>query len=279
MRTHTGLQAHSRRSGLEPPHPAPKKWFGQHFLTAEHYARRIAEAVPARPGEPVLEIGPGAGALTVHLARRFPGMQCVERDPELLPLLRSNTAGLRLTIHCADALDFDFTTAGFPLHVAGNLPYSVGALLIRKTLGYGNRIASCTFMVQREVAERIAASPGTKQNGWLTMFCRFFGTPRILFHVPPGAFSPPPKVESSVFQLIPDKDLERKLPYAEWEALFALIDAGFSMRRKMLATVLRMKSIGAGIPGAFAAAGIDAKARAEELDIGQWLRLYKEMGR
>jgi 16S rRNA (adenine1518-N6/adenine1519-N6)-dimethyltransferase len=255
----------------------PKKYLGQHFLTAVSYAKRIAESIPpVAANEYVLEIGPGRGALSVHLIKRFPDFHCVEIDPDVIPVLRENLGAGNWNLHREDILAFDYSKAGFPLHVAGNLPYSIGAMIIRKTLLYGNRVRSCTFMVQREVAERIVAGPHTRKNGFLSIFCQFFGKPAILFHIPGGAFFPRPNVDSSVFQLILDKDLDAKLPQEKWEPFFEFVDKGFRMRRKMLVNVLDrtyeksrwaslLSDIGAG-PG----------SRPEDLITDQWLELYKK---
>ena len=174
----------------------PKKHLGQHFLTSPAYARRIADAVPAGQADNLLEIGSGYGALTIFLKERFPAMHLVEVDADAIGRLREKLGENRCTIHVADVLGFDFGKAGFPLHVAGNLPYSIGAMIIKKTLLYGSNVRSCTFMVQREVAERIVSPPHRRTNGFLTIFCRYFGAPKILFHVPPGAFFPRPNVDS-----------------------------------------------------------------------------------
>jgi 16S rRNA (adenine1518-N6/adenine1519-N6)-dimethyltransferase len=255
----------------------PKKHLGQHFLTSTRYAERIAESVPAGSGENVLEIGPGQGALSVYLKKRFPDFHLVEVDPEAVERLREKLGEGRHVIHNQDIMEFDYSTAGFPLHVVGNLPYSIAALILKKTLYYGNDILSCTFMVQREVAERIASGPHSKTNGFLTIFCAFFGTPRILFHVPPGAFFPRPNVDSTVFQIIIDEDLETKLERDKWETFFAFVSRGFSQRRKTLAKVL-----GDGLISKqdyrriFEESGIDPLSRPEDLDVNLWLKLFRK---
>ncbi len=254
---------------------APKKHLGQHFLTAVRYAERIAQSIAAGEHENVLEIGPGNGALSVHLAKRFPGFHCVEIDPDVVGALRARMGDGRWVLHQCDALEFDFSAAGFPLHVIGNLPYSIGALVIKKTLLYGNNILSCTFMVQREVAERIAAAPHTKRNGFLSVFCQFFGKPRILFRVPPGAFFPRPNVESSVFRLDVEDNLEEKLRSGQWLDYFAFVDKGFKMRRKMLANVLGREGGREHFAELLARIGVGADARAEDLGAPEWLELYK----
>jgi 16S rRNA (adenine1518-N6/adenine1519-N6)-dimethyltransferase len=253
----------------------PKKHLGQHFLTSVSHARRIAASVPASGQENVLEIGAGKGALTIHLVKLFPGVHCVEIDPDAAFALSAALGSGAWTIHQCDVLGFDFVAAGFPLHVVGNLPYSIGAMILRKTLMYGNNILSCTFMVQREVAQRIAAGPHTRESGFLSVFCRFFGKPRILFHVPAGAFFPKPNVDSTVFQLLVEKDLETKLPASQWQHYFSFVDRGFRMRRKMLVNVLGREGGRDRWARLLCGMGIPAGVRAEDLSADQWLELYR----
>jgi 16S rRNA (adenine1518-N6/adenine1519-N6)-dimethyltransferase len=253
----------------------PKKNLGQHFLTAVRYAERIAAQVGAQEGEHVLEIGPGRGALSVHLKKLYPSFHCVEVDPDVIAELTQKLGIGTWVLHRSNALSFDFAEAGFPLHVVGNLPYSIGALLIKKTLLYGNDILSCTFMVQREVAQRIAAKPHSKQMGFLSVFCQFFGEPRVLFHVPPGAFFPKPNVDSSVFRLVVEKKLEDKLQRCLWEDYFAFVDRGFGMRRKKLANVLGRSGDRQRYADTLRQMNVSADVRAEDLGPGEWLELYK----
>ena len=255
----------------------PKKHLGQHFLTAPAYARRIAEAVPAGAGEHVMEIGPGQGALSVFLKERFPLLHLVEVDPAAAETVHKKLGNGTYTLHRADILQFDFAEAGFPLHVVGNLPYVIGAHIIKKTLYYGNNIRSCTFMVQREVAQRIVAGPHSKQNGFLSVFCSFFGKPQLLFHVPAGAFFPRPKVESAVFRIVVAENIESKLSRTQWNSFFALVSKGFQQRRKKLANSLsgdgREKETVLSV-----LASLDAgEARAEDLDCKQWVELFKRL--
>lgn len=254
----------------------PKKHLGQHFLTAPAYAQRIAAAVPSAPGEGVLEIGPGRGALSAHLLERFPGMHLVEVDGDAIGALKGKLGGGDYRIHHGDVMGFDFAEAGFPLHVAGNLPYNIGALIIKKTLMYAPQVLSCTFMVQKEVAERIAAAPHSRQNGWLSIFCQFFGEAKLLFSVPPGAFFPRPNVDSAVFQIVVDKDVNSKLERGRWDDFFAFVDRGFSMRRKQLAKVMSMK-FGQNkdfYGDILVKMGLDAAVRPENLGVGEWLDFY-----
>jgi 16S rRNA (adenine1518-N6/adenine1519-N6)-dimethyltransferase len=255
----------------------PKKHLGQHFLTSLSYARRIAEAIPAMPGDHVLEVGPGRGAVSIFLRERFPEFHCVEIDGDAIVKLREKLGEGHHTIHHADVLLFDYGEAGFPLHVVGNLPYSIAALIIKKTLLYGSVIRSFTFMAQREVAERIVSSPHRKSNGFLTIFCQFFAAPKILFHVPPGAFFPKPKVDSSVVQMVIDAPLSAKLPPEGYSLFFAFVSKAFNMRRKKLSNV-----IGGGAQGRercenlLRKLGCGPLSRPEDLGINEWLALYKE---
>jgi 16S rRNA (adenine1518-N6/adenine1519-N6)-dimethyltransferase len=258
----------------------PKKYLGQHFLTAPAVAKKIADAVPASADEYVLEIGPGRGALSVHLIERFPNLHLVEVDTDAVNILREKLGFGTYTIHNEDVMAFDFSLAGFPLHVVGNLPYNIGAMIIRKTLALAPSVLSCTFMVQREVAARIVSAPHSRENGFLSIFCQFFGEAKMLFNVPPGAFFPRPNVDSSVFQVIVDRDVEKKLPRASWENFFSFVSDGFSMRRKQLAKILALK-LGRDkeyYGNTLLEMGMDAAARPEDLDVNGWLDLYKRVG-
>lgn len=258
---------------------APKKRLGQNFLISPYYAERIASAVESTDDNNVIEIGPGKGALSVFLKKRFPRFHLIETDKDIIPSLKEKIGDGEWTLHICDVLEFDFGTLGSPLHIVGNLPYNIAALIIKKTLLYSPQVASVTYMVQREVAERIVASPHKKQNGFLTIFCQFFGLPKILFHVPPGAFVPRPKVESSVFHMNIDTQIEKQLDRKDWESFFTFMSSGFSTRRKMLANSLSLKT---DIDKKILAdnlfqAGFDKKVRAEDLNVHEWLRIYLQM--
>ncbi|MBN1130545.1 MAG: ribosomal RNA small subunit methyltransferase A [Chitinispirillaceae bacterium] len=274
----------NKRRNTEKKDPAgggvrrgPKKQLGQHFLTSPAYARKIARAIPAAAHERVLEIGPGRGALTMALKERFQDLHCVEIDDEVLAVLAGKLGPGAGVIHHHDVLSFDYAHAGFPLHVTGNLPYAIGALIVKKTLLYGTAILSMTVMLQREVARRIVARPHSKENGFLSLFCQFFGEPEILFHVPPGAFFPRPNVHSSVIRMTIDPAKCGRLDQGQWNDFFAFVSRGFSQRRKKLANVLgrdansksRAESILSGL-------GCTAAVRPEDLGINEWLALFRE---
>jgi 16S rRNA (adenine1518-N6/adenine1519-N6)-dimethyltransferase len=255
----------------------PKKQLGQHFLTSPAYAERIVEAIPAASHETVLEVGPGRGALTIFLTGRFKALHCVEIDHDAISILMKKIQPETATIHHHDILTFDFAKVGFPLHVTGNLPYAIGARIIKKTLLYGKDILSITFMLQREVAERIVARPCTKTNGFLTIFCQFFGSPGIICHIPPGAFFPRPSVDSSVVRMTIDRHVEERLPKREWNDFFGFVSKGFSQRRKKLAKVIGVNATGkARAESILHSLGFETTVRPEELGINQWLALYRQ---
>jgi 16S rRNA (adenine1518-N6/adenine1519-N6)-dimethyltransferase len=255
---------------------APKKRLGQHFLTAPAYARRIAESVPAQPDDVVVEIGPGTGALSAYLAERFSRLHLVERDPDVLPRLREKLAGHTYTLHEDDARSFDYGNLDERFHAVGNLPYGVAAVIMRKVLTCAPQVISCTFMVQREVAERIVAQPHTKRNGFLSIFCQFFGTPHIAVQVPPGAFFPRPRVDSSVFVITVDPAVEERLPRDRWDAFFTFVDRGYSMRRKKLTNPLKSAWPEVNFIAALTGIGLREDCRAEDLSVDDWLRLFRE---
>lgn len=258
----------------------PKKKFGQNFLKTPYYAERIALAIESENDNKVVEIGPGMGAVSVYLKKRFPKFHLIEVDTEVLDSLKEKLGDGDWTIHNEDILKFDFGKLGSKLHIMGNLPYNIGALIIKKTLLLAPNVLSITFMVQREVAERIVSGPDTKKNGFLSIFCQFFGKPKILFHVPPGAFFPKPNVDSSVFQLHVNHEIEEQLPRTHWEPFFAFVSAGFSTRRKTLAKSLSLKNGNkSDIQNSLIECGMDSRLRAENLDIDKWLKLYKFMKR
>ncbi len=254
----------------------PKKSLGQNFLTAPYYAEKIASSLPVTDAAPLLEIGPGQGALSLLLKNSYSNFHLVEKDRELIPLLQKKLGAGTWSLHQGDILTFDLSPLGAPLHVVGNLPYNIASLIIKKVLLSAPQVASITFMVQREVAERIVATPNSKTIGFISIFCQFFGTPKILFHVPNGAFFPKPKIESSVFQLVVEDDMGSALDRGEWEDFFALVSRGFAMRRKMLAKVLSWKKENKEVyRDLLLTLGLDTKVRAENLTVENWIALYK----
>jgi 16S rRNA (adenine1518-N6/adenine1519-N6)-dimethyltransferase len=240
-----------------------RKRFGQHFLHDPGVLARIVAAIDPKPGQRVVEIGPGRGALTFPLLERCKRLEVIEIDRDLIPALRARAAGAgELVVHEADVLDVDFAAlhgGGAPLRVCGNLPYNISTPLLFHLLESRSAITDMHFMLQKEVVDRIVAPPGSKTYGRLTVMlaaaCRAEG----LFRVGRGAFQPPPAVDSAVVRLVPHA--ADPFPMPDPDRFARVVAAAFSMRRKTLRNSLR----GLIDAAQFAAAGIDAGRRPETL--------------
>ena len=247
--------------------PTPRKRFGQHFLTDRHYLARIVAAIDPRPGDALVEIGPGTGLMTEHLAAAVAHLHVVEIDRDLAASLRSRFPPERVTVHEGDALEFDFASLPAPLRVAGNLPYNVSTPILFRMAALAGRLADCTFMLQREVVERMVAAPDTPAYGRLSVMLQYRFAMDTLLRVPPGAFTPPPRVDSAVVRMVP---LDAGRPVARDEARFAaIVAAAFGQRRKTLSNALKALVT----PAAFEAAGIDAGRRGETLGVREFIAL------
>jgi len=252
-----------------PGHRARKR-FGQHFLHDRGVIRRILDALGPAPGETIVEIGPGLGALTRPLLERIPHLHVVELDRDLAARLRAEFPPERLTVHEVDALKFDFctlATSGSRLRIVGNLPYNISTPLLFHLLDHRTCIIDMLFMLQKEVVDRMAARPDTPDYGRLTVMLQASLAVRKLFDVKPGAFSPPPKVESSVVHLAP-----HAMPPAAIRdpAIFArVVQAAFAHRRKTLRNNLR----GLLTADRLQSLGIDPQRRAETLTLTEFATL------
>ena len=245
----------------------PRKRFGQNFLADAHYAKRIVDAVDPKRGDNVVEIGPGLAALTGALIERSGHLSAIEIDRDLAGRLRARFDTGELALHEADALAFDFATLGRELRVVGNLPYNISSPLLFHLATFEERLRDVHVMLQREVVARMTAVPGTPDYGRLTVMLQARFAIARLFTVPPGAFRPPPKVESAVARLVP---LRAARPRISDEALFArIVAAAFGQRRKTLRNALA-----AIVPeDALRAAGIDPAVRGETLAVEDFVRL------
>jgi 16S rRNA (adenine1518-N6/adenine1519-N6)-dimethyltransferase len=245
----------------------PRKRFGQHFLVDDGVTARIVAAVQPRPGETLVEIGPGLGALTQPLLERAGALTVVELDRDLAARLARNP---RLTVIQADALDIDFAAlaaaAGTPLRLVGNLPYNISTPLLFRLLGAADRLADLHFMLQKEVVDRMAAEPGGKDYGRLSVMLQWRCHIEALFDVPPTAFDPPPRVESAVVRLVPWPQ-----PAAvDARRLGELVTVAFSQRRKILRHTLGRWLAERGFSGAF-----DEQRRAEEVPVAEYVALAR----
>ena len=248
-----------------PVRQRPRKRFGQHFLRDSGVLRRIVAAIDPQPGERLVEIGPGLGALTVPLLAAVGDLDVVELDRELLEPLRARCAGRgRLRIHHADALSFDFAALrgnGPSLRVTGNLPYNISTPLLFHLLAQAGDLRDLHFLLQREVVERMAASPGTKDYGRLSVMIQYRCRVEPLFAVGPEAFRPPPKVWSALVRLVPRETYVVAL--RNEDHLAEVVRRAFAQRRKTLRNSLQ----GLLDVRQIAAAGVDPGARPETLSL------------
>lgn len=247
--------------------PRPRKRFGQHFLTDRHYLERIVAAIAPSPGDAMVEIGPGTGLLTERLAPRLERLDVVEIDRDLAKALRERFDPAHVRVHEGDALEFDFESLPGPLRVVGNLPYNVSTPILFRMAALAERVRDCTFMLQKEVVDRMAAAAGTADYGRLSVMLQYRFAIDSLMDVPAGAFSPPPKVVSSVVRMVP---LGAGRRVARDEAAFErLVAAAFSQRRKTLRNATR----GIADEQAFSRAGIDPGRRGETLSVDEFVTL------
>ncbi|HEX3699011.1 MAG TPA: 16S rRNA (adenine(1518)-N(6)/adenine(1519)-N(6))-dimethyltransferase RsmA [Polyangia bacterium] len=261
-----------------------KKSWGQNFLVARGIHQRIVAAAGATADDVVVEIGAGLGTLTVALASAEPPPRrviAVERDPDMLTVLRGElVAAANVEVAAADAATYDLPAvargAGRPIIVVGNLPYQISsALLLRLARAGTATLARAVVMVQREMAQRVVAPAGNKIYGRFSVAVQQRAAVRILFHVSPGAFHPPPQVTSSVLELLPRAAL---LAPVRDELLFdEVVKEAFGTRRKMLRRALA-PAFGADVAeAALQQAGLDGTLRAEALTIAELARLADGM--
>jgi 16S rRNA (adenine1518-N6/adenine1519-N6)-dimethyltransferase len=248
-----------------------KKRYGQHFISDRNLLQRIVTLAHIAPTDTVIEIGPGSGSLTRELAAVAKRVIAIEIDRDLIPALHRDMPA-NVEIIDADAFDVDLNQyVDGPYHVVGNLPYNVATALLRIFIRYRERIIEVTAMLQKEVAERVRAKPGTREYGPLSVLIQYYAEPTWGFTVPPGAFMPRPKVDSAVIRL------DWKPGVADFPAFTDFVHRIFSSRRKKL-----INNLGAVLPGRtkddFAellrSADVSVDARAETLSIDDFLRVY-----
>ncbi len=244
-----------------------RKRFGQNFLADASVVRRIVEAVDPRPGDNVVEIGPGLAALTGDLVARAGRISAVEIDRDLAARLRERFGPDALALHEADALEFDFRSLGPDLRIVGNLPYNISSPLLFRFADIAGFVRDIHVMLQREVVARMTAAPATSDYGRLTVMLQATFRIERLMIVPPGAFRPAPKVESAVARLVPLGD---GAPRIGDPALFArVVAAAFMQRRKTLRNALSSVCT----TQAMERAGVDPSARGETLSVADFVRL------
>ena len=250
----------------------PRKRFGQHFVRDAGVIARMVSAIRPRRGDVMVEIGGGDGALTCPLLAACGALVVLEIDRDLTPLLKERCGPLgRLTVRQADALRFDFSTLGAAgrLRVAGNLPYNIATPLLFRLAAAAGRLRDAHVLLQREVAERIAAEPGGRAYGRLSVMLQWVFAATPLFEVAPAAFEPRPKVHSTFMRLCPHAAPPAEVPSPR--ALATVVGAAFGGRRKKLRNSLRRIVDAAG----FIAADIDPARRAETLSLPEFAALAR----
>lgn len=253
--------------------PSAKKRLGQHFLHDPGILRRIAERLEIEPGDTVLEIGPGLGALTAQLAERTTKLIAIEKDRDLVPALRERFPGLTLVEGDALELDWHALTGRGPVRIIGNIPYNITSPLLEQAL-LPPRPRRIVFLVQKEVADRVVAKPGGADYGALTVGIQAVADAGRLFTVPAGAFRPRPKVDSAVLLLEP-----RAVPLVrdeEVQAFRRFVVGLFGFRRKQLGRGLR-ELTGAGVAEVgqwLKASDLGETLRPQELDPSAFARLF-----
>ena len=246
----------------------PRKRFGQHFLTDPGIIEAIVRSIAPTQADIVVEIGPGKGAITTPLLARAGTLHAIELDRDLAASLRVRYADeANLFIHEADALRFDFSSLGDSLRIVGNLPYNISTPLLFRLLEYRERILDMHFMLQKEVVDRMAATPGSRAYGRLSIMLGCHFEMEALFDVDQSAFDPPPAVTSAIVRLIP-------LPAGTYDihdesCLSRLVATAFSQRRKTIRNSLRQVVDEARLRSV----GIDPGMRPETVSIAEYVQL------
>jgi 16S rRNA (adenine1518-N6/adenine1519-N6)-dimethyltransferase len=259
-----------------------KKSWGQNFLVDERAYRQIVEACALGPGDWAVEIGAGLGTLTARLAEAAAHVVAIERERDMLDILGRELGGdARVEVIEANALTFDYAAvaarAGRPPVVVGNLPYQIASPILFRLLDARAAIARIVVMLQKEMADRIVAGPGTREYGALSVMVRMYGEPKLVCRVRAGGFVPAPRVDSAVLRIVPYAGGATKV--AADDARFSkVVHAAFNQRRKTLRNALGAAYELAAVDRALAAAAIDGQRRGETLSVEEFARLSEALG-
>lgn len=252
----------------------PRKRFGQHFLTDPATIERIITAISPEKSQTIVEIGPGHGAISEPLAKSGCMLHAIELDRDLAANLVRNFSGQgNVTIHQADALGFDYASLGCDLRIVGNLPYNISTPLLFQLIKFRQTIRDMHFMLQKEVVDRMAATPGNKVYGRLSVMLGCYMEVEPLFDVPATAFRPRPKVTSSLVRLRPLP--EGFYVIRDHDILSGIVAEAFSQRRKTLRNALKASAT----EGDLIAAGMDPQARPERASIKNYVALANHLDR
>ena len=247
-----------------------RKRFGQHFLVDNQLIERLVRAIDPRDDETIVEIGPGQGALTRPLLDTIRHLHVVELDRDLIADLERTIVPERLTIHAGDALKFDFRSinnAPRSLRIVGNLPYNISTPILFHLIDQIDIIRDMYFMLQKEVVDRLTASPGNRDWGRLSIMLQYHCRAEFLFPVPPGAFRPPPRVDSAVVRLVPHETLPH--PVSDYRLFGRMVTQAFTQRRKAIRNGLKSWLSAEAI----SAAGVDPGLRPDALGLDAFAAL------
>jgi len=261
---------------VDPLHA--KKSLGQNFLQDDHYLAKIAAAAKLEPDDQVVEIGPGLGHLTRKIAQQVKRLVVIEIDDRLIAPLRAEFSSIpSVEVVHADALQYDYAALPGTWKVVANLPYYISTAIIQRLIACRGRFTSLVLMLQKEVAYRITAAPGGKEYGFLSVLVQYHTVPRVAFLVPPGAFTPRPKIDSAVVIL-----QIRACPavsVGDEQLFLQVIKAAFSQRRKTLRNALARLGIARdAMTVVQEVTGIDLGRRAETLSLAEFASLSEAMG-
>jgi 16S rRNA (adenine1518-N6/adenine1519-N6)-dimethyltransferase len=259
---------------------------GQHFLRDLGWRKRILATLPRDNNDTWIEIGAGHGEMTELLAANGRRVVAIEGDPKLAESLREKIASsgadlASVTVVAGDVLEQDFRAlaGGQRFRIYGNLPYYITSPILHRLFDYADRLDSIHIVIQLEVAERIVARPGRREYGYLSAACQFYAQPRIALRLPPGAFSPPPKVKSALVELaLPGERARLGIGDSASEMRFLeFVQSCFSQKRKTLRNNLRSISSEEQIHAALAATGLRLDARAEQLSLSQFAEIFRRI--
>lgn len=248
-----------------------RKRFGQNFLVDAGIINEIVAAIQAAKGDKIVEIGPGLGALTKPLIHACGHIQVVEIDRDLIARIRKLHSDDQITVHEGDALKFDFASLGDDLRIVGNLPYNISTPLLFHLADFADNVKDMTFMLQKEVVERMVAQPSTPNYGRLSVMLQYRFEMAHLFDVPPHAFNPAPKVVSSIVYMRPKK--AANLRCVNEKLLAEVVAQAFSQRRKTIRNTL----IKYADEATLVSLGMNSNWRAENLGLDDFVRLVNHL--
>ena len=256
----------SKRYTTNPTKHKARKRFGQNFLTDQKIIDQIIATIAPKRDDNLLEIGPGQGAMTLPLLDRVDELNVIEIDRDLIDILNSHKKP-NLTIHQGDALNFDLDDFNPPIRVVGNLPYNISSPILFHLLEHRDKVIDMTFMLQKEVVDRICAGPGSKKYGRLSIMMQYYCATEHLFDVPPESFNPAPQVMSSIVRLVPHE--QPPVVVDSVKMLNTVVTTAFSQRRKTLRNSLKKLITEFDIT----ALDIDPTLRAETISLQDFAKL------